>query len=242
MAICFAVQKWKYYLLGCHFVVRTDQQSLRYITQQKEIGAEFQKWVSKLMGYDFEIHYKPGLSNRVADALSRKTVGEVELGAIVAVHEVDWAELQREITGDSFLTQVRKELQEGRTPSHFTLVDGNLLFKGRYVIPSSSTIIPKLLYEYHDAPMGGHAGELKTYLRLAEEWYWRGMRQEVARYVHQCLICQQQKVSQQHPECLLQPLPIPSLVWEDISMDFIEGLPVSKGVDTILVIVDRLSK
>lgn len=89
MAICFAVQKWKYYLLGCHFVVRTDQQSLRYITQQKEIGAEFQKWVSKLMGYDFEIHYKPGLSNRVADALSRKTVGEVELGAIVAVHGVD---------------------------------------------------------------------------------------------------------------------------------------------------------
>lgn len=44
MAICLAVQKWRFYLLGRHFVVRTDQQSLRYITQQREIGAEYQKW------------------------------------------------------------------------------------------------------------------------------------------------------------------------------------------------------
>lgn len=49
MAICLAIQKWKYYLMGRHLVVRTDQQSLRFITQQREIGADYQKWVSKLM-------------------------------------------------------------------------------------------------------------------------------------------------------------------------------------------------
>lgn len=80
MAICLAVQKWKHYLLGHHFFIHTDQQSLRYITQQREIGAGFQKWVSKLIGFDFEIQFKPGAANRVADALSRKTVGDVELG------------------------------------------------------------------------------------------------------------------------------------------------------------------
>ena len=242
MAICFAVQKWRHYLLGRHFVVRTDQQSLRYITQQREIGAEFQKWMSKLMGYDFEVQYKPGSSNRVADALSRKTVGEVVLGAMVTSHEVDWGELEREIAADAFLHQIKIEVQQGKEVSHFSMIGDKLMFKGRYVIPPNSVFILVLLREYHDSPMGGHAGELKTYLRLASEWYWKGMRQEINRYVQHCIICQQQKHSQQHPGGLLQPLPVPSLIWEDLSMDFIEGLPISKGVDTILVVVDRLSK
>lgn len=72
IAICLAVQKWRHYLLGRHFVVRSDQQSLRYITQQREINQDYQKWVTKLLGFDFEIQFKPGSANRVADALSRK--------------------------------------------------------------------------------------------------------------------------------------------------------------------------
>jgi hypothetical protein len=71
-AFVTSIQKWRPYLLGQSFVVRTDQQSLKFLLEQK-VGTPFQqKWITKLLGYDFVVEYKKGAENRVADALSRK--------------------------------------------------------------------------------------------------------------------------------------------------------------------------
>lgn len=243
IAICLAVQKWRHYLLGRHFVVRSDQQSLRYITQQREVNADYQKWLTKLLGFDFEVQYKPGASNRVADALSRKRVGEVVLNALISDHGINWEQLEQEIKEDKELQQIIEALQtSNEEQGGFQLVGERLLYKGRFVLPQQSMFKPILLTEYHDSVIGGHAGELKTYLRMAQEWFWKGMRRDVTNHVQQCLVCQQQKRLQQSPAGLLQPLPAPMMVWEDISLDFVEGLPLSKGVNTILVVVDRLTK
>ena len=68
------------------------------------------------------------------------------------------------------------------------------------------------------------------------------MREDIKTTVQECNICQRHTRDQQLPGGLLQPLLIPDKVWNDISMDFIDGLPNSRGKTVILVVVDHLSK
>ena len=69
------------------------------------------------------------------------------------------------------------------------------------------------------------------------------MRKDIAEYVAKCDICRRIKAEHQRPAGLLKPLDIPVWKWDDISMDFIVGLPrTQKGHDAIWVIVDRLTK
>lgn len=67
------------------------------------------------------------------------------------------------------------------------------------------------------------------------------MAQVVRQYVKQCATCQRVKIETLSLAGLLQPLPLPCQVWDGITLDFIDGLPKSRGKDTILVVVDRLS-
>ena len=65
---------------------------------------------------------------------------------------------------------------------------------------------------------------------------------DVENFVKQCATCQQAKSERCHPAGLLQPLPVPDGAWQDLTMDFVEGLSKSEGFDTIMVVVDRFSK
>lgn len=85
-------------------------------------------------------------------------------------------------------------------------------------------------------------GRAKTLRRLPDNFFWDGMRCDVHHQVSQCRTCQQMKYESKKPTDLLQSLPTPLCLWEDLSLYFITGLSPSQGFTTILVVVDRYSK
>jgi hypothetical protein len=95
LAILHAVKKWHPYLIGRHFKVKMDHNSLKYFLEQRLSLEEQQKWVTKMLGYDFEIIYKKGKQNMVANALSRKEEDTKGLLCAISIPQSDWVEEAR---------------------------------------------------------------------------------------------------------------------------------------------------
>ncbi|CAL2252512.1 unnamed protein product [Prunus armeniaca] len=109
-------------------------------------------------------------------------------------------------------------------------------------VPSINDWRPKILQEFHGSLTAGHSSYLRTLKRVQRNFMWPGLRSDVKAFITTCNTCQRQHYEAIHPPGLLQPLPIPAASWQSISMDFIEGLPHSKGKSVIMVVVDRLTK
>ena len=239
-----AVQKWKHYQIHKPFTIRSGQMSLKYLWEQKEIPSQYAKWLVKLMGFQFTVEYREGRTNKVADALSR-VIGEHDatLQEISVLLLPDIEAIGQEVLQDPSLLKIIDQLKtDPDIPSRFTNSHNQLRYKGRLVIPRGSAFVKAILSDFQDSPIGGHAGNLKTYKQVADQFYWIGMKGDIKRHVSECQVCQINMTNSLAPAGLLQPLPIPQNIWVDITMDFIEALPQFKGFDTIWVIVDRLSK
>ncbi|PNX93203.1 hypothetical protein L195_g016354 [Trifolium pratense] len=235
-AITEAIAKFRHYLLGHKFVIRTDQKSLRSLMDQSLQTPEQQAWIHKFIGYDFTIEYKPGKDNVAADALSRVCLMAWSEPEIVFLDEV-----RRCTENDSQL----QGLINTSDPVHghqFVRKNGLVYWNNKIVLPDDKNLKTKLLLEFHSSPVGGHAGIARTIARIAAQFFWKNMKQDIKLFVQNCLICQQAKHDTRAPAGLLQPLPIPEQVWEDIAMDFITGLPPSNGYTVIMVVIDRLTK
>nr|GFA61518.1 transposon Ty3-I Gag-Pol polyprotein [Tanacetum cinerariifolium] len=100
-----------------------------------------------------------------------------------------------------------------------------------------------MIAEAHSSPFSVHPGSTKMYHDLKQHFWWSGMKRDVATFVSRCLICQQVKIEHQQASGLLLPLDIPVWKWDEISMDFVIGLPqTQRRHDSIWVVVDRLTK
>lgn len=112
MAIVFVIQKWRHYLLGRHSIVRIDQRSLKFLLEQGMGSNEHQKWLTKLLGSDFEIQHHPGFKNKAADALLRMEPA-LSLLNITIPRVVHMEEIKEEVAEDGELRKLVMGLQSG---------------------------------------------------------------------------------------------------------------------------------
>lgn len=91
LALMYAVEKWHSYLAIQPFVIKIDQRSLRYLLEQKLSTPSQFGWLTKLMGMVYEIQYKRGKENSVANVLSRATHGELLQMEVSSVSSELWS-------------------------------------------------------------------------------------------------------------------------------------------------------
>ena len=121
-------------------------------------------------------------------------------------------------------------------------MNGTIYYKGIIYLVQYSKVKYKILQEAHDSPLAGHPRIFKTYRKLRQRFFWKGMKEYVHKYVNEFKVCQQKKSKLTCPSGLLQPLSISEQNWDSISMDCITGLHKYLGKDFIYVVVDRLNK
>ena len=146
------------------------------------------------------------------------------------------------LPNDARFRRLKERTEAGEQTGLRIHTDGTLRCGDRIYVPNGE-LRQELMTEAHSSTYSIYPGGTKMYRDLRQYYWWHGMKQEIARFVAKCLVCQQVKAEPQRTAGLLQPLPIPEWKWEYITMDFVTDFPRSpRGRDAVWVIVDRLTK
>jgi hypothetical protein len=245
-AIVHALRKWRHYLMGRRFELRTDHKGLKYLFDQLTLNTRQSRWLEFLCKYNLDIKHIKGKENKVVDALNRK-VHDLHATSI-SMYRTDIKDRILEAANADLKHRdlVAKLQQRERPPKEesYTLgADGILLYKNRVYIPNVQELKLVILKEMHNVTYVGHPGYQKTVAIVKSHYFWSGMKRDITEYITECMQCQKVKAEHTHPAGLLQPLPIPEWKWEVVTMDFITGLPrTRKQHDLIMVVVDKLTK
>nr|GEY05825.1 putative reverse transcriptase domain-containing protein [Tanacetum cinerariifolium] len=143
---------------------------------------------------------------------------------------------KKEDVGGMIRTDIPKERLEPRA-------DGTLCLNGRSWLPCYGDLRSVIMHESHKSKYSIYPGSEKMYQDMKKLYWWPNMKADIATYISKCLTCAKVKAEHQRPSGLLVQPTIPVWKWDNIIMDFVTKLPkLSQGLDTIWVIVDRLTK
>jgi hypothetical protein len=239
LAIVAALRHWRVYCEGAPgLTVLSDHKNLTYFTTTKELTRRQSRWSELLGQYKFEIRYTPGKENERADALSRRS--DYLEGKQPCSHNILKVNKDGSLSANpqEEFNHVLRVLRDGK--EEFPIEHG------RYKVPPEKE--QQCIQDHHDSPTRGHPGIARTTEQIRRNFVFPEMRSKVAAYIRKCNLCQQNKASRHPKYGNLQLAEPPVKPWDEVTMDFITGLPKSKdpvtnmAYDSILVVVDRLTK
>jgi hypothetical protein len=258
LAIVCAMKEWRHYLHGSSHTISivTDHNTLKYFESQPHITSRQARWAMFLADFKYEIIYRPGRENIVADALSRRKDHRQsssdndndrktnDANTIMGISSSDDDNTLMKMIRDGYKKdRICRKILGGSYRKTFTVENDIIYFHDLIYVPNVPSIFTVLMREVHDVKIGGHVGMNKTLEILKRKFYWPKMQYHVQRYIASCQKCQENKNSNTSPIGLLSPLPIPNKKWEVVSIDFITFLPMTKNkYDAIMVVVDKLTK
>lgn len=270
LAIIRCLEEWRAELEAAPIpvLILTDHRNLEYFYQKQNLNCRQARWSVFLSRFNFKIDYRPGKAGGKPDALTRRSrdlpkEGDERLQhqsqVLIKPHNLQIsATASRDTDLDTLFAtaykadpkpkQILQQLQTGvQCSKHISLahcseIDGKLLYNDRVYVPAYSPLILCLIQQNHDSPAAGHPGRSKTIELLQRQYYWPNLQKDVERYIRNCHPCQRSRTSRHAPYSILRPLPVPHRAWEDVSMDFVVGLPWSDGFNAILVVTCRLTK
>ncbi|GJX77423.1 putative reverse transcriptase domain-containing protein [Tanacetum coccineum] len=218
-----------------------------YMTHDLELGSV----VSCLVITAVRFVITRGKENVVADALSRKErIKPLRVRALVMTICLDppkrilktqiEAQKPENLKNENVGGMIRKDIPNEKLEPH---ADGTLCFNGRSWLPCYGDLRTVIMHESHKSKYSIHPGSEKMYQDMKKLYWWPDMKSNIATYVNKCLTYAKVKAEHQRPSGLLVQPDIPQWKRDNIMMDFVTKLPKSsQGYDTILVIVDRLTK
>lgn len=260
LAIVWALATFRHHILGRHFIVRSDHQSLEWLMEAKT--GRLARWALLLSEYEpFTIQYKSGKVNKRADALSRMyEISEIlpDIATIAAIRPtsnssdvMEWRqrfqdatpgkdEIRREQRNDDFCI---KRIANIQNYTNFSIQQGilGILVDGKFKPALPRVFNDRIIKAIHHNPLSAHMGVKRTAARVAEIFTMPKLRKEVQKIVSGCLICMSRKQPIQRAGWLASK---PSMkMWEQVAMDFAGPYPTSNNQKRyVLVMVDNFSK
>ena len=260
LAIVFACEKFRQYILVSHVVIHTDHAAIKYLMSKKEAKPRLIRWVLLLQEFDLEIKDKKGCDNVIVDHLSRVERGTEEEEKLILTenfpdeqlfkvsYQLPWYAdivnyLACGVVPSEFTSQQKRKL---RTDSRYYIWDDPLLFKRgvdmiiRRCVPENEQ--GKILDECHASPYGGHfSGERTAHKILQSGFYWPTVFRDCAEWVKLCDRCQKIGNINSRNEMPLRGIMVVQIfdVW---GIDFMGPFPPLLGNLYILLAVDYVSK
>ena len=238
-ALVQSLRHWRHYLLPKEFVLYSDHSALRHLQDQRKVSDRHSRWIEYLQDYTFVIRHKKGKDNVVADALSRRP----HVLHMMQVRVLGFEQMVDAYADCPDFGKLYSLASSGPSPEcrDFCISEG-YLFRGKRLCVPRTSIRDFLIWETHAGGLSGHHGVNKTIQALEYQFFWPSLKRDVGRIVSRCLTCSRAKMTKQNAGLYL-PLPVPARPWDDVSLDFVLGLPrTSHRHDSVMVVVDKFSK